>query len=215
MENFNEINKAIRNHTQELKSWNNYSICQELYKWFDLFNAEFFNNKLEQCVISFEKRRMTNLGHYVIELNPYGLQDNININSVWSGRPTWAILFTLLHEMVHQYQRRLGSFSVEKENKPKSPNYHNKEFLEMTASFGMHHNKKGHRIKPPEGRFVEFLKKYGVECIEEEITTDSIPKGKSKLLKYSCECDKPINIRVASAKFSAICNHCKKEFKQQ
>lgn len=208
------LNSKIREHVETLDSWKNKEMVKTLYKWFDLFNQEFFNNKLDQCVISLQKQRVNNLGHYHTEINDIGLQDNINLNSKNIHRPMWDILFTLLHEQVHQYQRRLGSFSVAKENPPKNPNYHNKEFLQMTSSFGLHHNKKGQKIKAPDGRFVEFLKKHGVEVTETDCKDVAIFKGKSKLIKYSCECTPPINIRVAVSHFSAICNLCKAEFKK-
>lgn len=172
------------------------------------FNKEFFDSKLPIAVLSFEKRRVNNLGHYVTERNAIGVQDNINLNSVHLYREKWQILTTLLHEMTHQYQRRLGSFS-DKE-KVKSNNYHNKEFLEMTKSFGLIYNKKGQRIEPPTERFVSFLKKFGEEITEEKNYIK--PIGKSKLKKYSCQCEPAINIRVAKEEFSATCNLCKEEF---
>lgn len=205
------INKTIRNH-EETIDWDLKEEAKDLYVWFDRFNEEFFNNKLEQCVISFERTRLNNLGHYVTELNGLGLPDNINLNLRHiKTRPKFATLATLLHEMVHQWQRRLGSFSDEDTRKTKH-NYHNKEFIEMTDGFGLKHNKKGHRIAPPFGRFVEFLKKFNIDITEEPpLCTGG---GVSKLIKYSCECVPAINIRVAVSHFSATCNTCKTEFKK-
>ena len=204
-----KINTVIRKHEENLNDWNFKEEAKELYLWFDRFNQHFFNNKLEQCVISFEKARINNLGHYVTELNGIGLPDNINLNVRHiKSRPKSSTLATLLHEMVHQYQRRIGSFSDE-ENRKKRTNYHNKEFLEMTESFGLIHNKKGQRIEKPKGRFVEFLKQHNIEIGEEDCTPI---KGTSKLLKYSCKCDPVINIRVANKNFSAKCNVCEHDF---
>lgn len=207
-----KINQAIREHEEQISDWNYKELAKTLYVWFDRFNEEFFNNKLEQCVISFEKTRINNLGHYVTELNSLGLQDNINLNETHAKvQPLSETLSTLLHEMVHQYQRRLGSFSDKKKRKPNA-NYHNKEFLEMTESFGLVHNKKGQQIEPPKGRFVSFLAKYDVK-VEEKVFIQRTGTG-SKLIKYSCECTPTINIRVAVSNFSATCNICQKEFKK-
>lgn len=207
------INQLVRDHEEKVTDWVHSNLAKQLYIWFDRFNEEFFGGKLEQCVISFEKTRLNNLGHYVLELNSLGLQDNINLNETHARQqPLSETLSTLLHEMVHQYQRRLGSFS-EKENRKKYTNYHNKEFLDMVASFGLIHNKKGQQIERPKGRFVSFLTKYEVKIEEAiHITRDGIG---SKLIKYSCECSPAINIRVAVSNFSATCNLCKKDFQRK
>jgi len=210
--NLTQINKAIREHEEVVSEWTHSKLAKELYVWFDRFNTEFFNGKLDQCVISFEKTRINNLGHYVTEFNSLGLQDNINLNETHARQqPLSETLSTLLHEMCHQYQRRLGSFSIAEKRKPNA-NYHNKEFLEMTESFGLKHNKKGQQIEPPKGRFVSFLAKYDVK-IEEKVFIATRGMG-SKLIKYSCECVPAINIRVAVSNFSATCNSCKKDFKK-
>jgi len=205
------INDVIKEHEMTEKDWYLQKDAKDYYVWMDRFNKKFFDSKLTTAVLSFEKSRVSTLGHYVTERNAIGIQDNINLNSVQLCREEWQILTTLLHEMVHQYQRRLGSFS-DKEN-VKRGSYHNKEFLDMTKSFGLTYNKKGQRIAKPEGLFVEFLKEHNVEITEE--TNYVKPVGKSKLKKFSCQCEPPINIRVGRSEFSAKCNICNEDFEEQ
>ncbi|MCK9543592.1 MAG: SprT-like domain-containing protein [Novosphingobium sp.] len=207
----NNINEAIKQHEISEKDWDMQEDAFELYRWMERFNDKFFDGKLSTAVLSFEKTRCSTLGHYVTERNAIGVQDNINMNSVHLRREKWQILSTLLHEMVHQYQRRLGSFS-DKEVVT-SNNYHNKEFLTMTASFGLIYNKKGQRIDKPQEVFVNFLKEHGVEVTEEKAYDK--PIGKSKLKKFSCQCTPPINVRVGNSEFSAKCNLCNKDFEEQ
>lgn len=208
-----KINVSIREHGCTAVDWELKDMAKEIYTWFDRFNKRFFDNRLEQSVISFEPTRISNLGHYHTELNGLGLQDNINLNyKQLKSREKWQVLSTLLHEMVHQYQRRIGTFS-DKEHREKYVNYHNKEFLKMTETFGLIHNNKGHRIAMPKDPFVSFLKEYKVEITPERFAERT--KGTSKLRKYSCKCEPAINIRVATSEFSATCNICKKEFEEQ
>ena len=206
--NSKNINTAIKDHEISENDWYFNKYARDCYLWMGRFNKEFFNSKLTMAVLSFERSRITTLGHYVTERNAIGVNDNINLNSIHLCREKWQILSTLLHEMVHQYQRRLGSFS-DKE-KVKGNNYHNKEFLDMTESFGLIHNKKGQRIAPPTGRFVSFLKKYNVEITKEKHYERKV--GISKLKKYICQFIPAINIRVGKSEFSATCNKFRKEF---
>lgn len=206
--NCKPINDEIKKHEVTDREWEFQGYAEEYYKWMELFNQEFFEGKLPTAVLSFERTRVTTLGHYHTDKNGIGIEDNINLNSLHLCREKWQILSTLLHEMVHQWQRRLGSFST-KEN-PSKGNYHNREFLDMTEGFGLIHNKKGQRVAPPKGRFVEFLAKHDVEITEE--THYERKKTTSKLKKYSCACNPPVNIRVAREEFSARCNECGEDF---
>ncbi len=207
------INSKIKEYESNVKNWDLNKDAKQYYIWFDRFNKQFFNDKLEQAVISFEPTRINNLGYYHTERNGIGIQDNINLNyKRLFDREKWQVLSTLLHEMVHQYQRRIGGFSDE-ENRKKYSNYHNKEFLSMTKSFGLIHNKKGHRIEMPKEPFISFLKKHNIEITKETFANRAT--GKSKLKKFSCQCDPKINIRVANSNFSAKCNLCDHDFEEE
>lgn len=208
-----KINDLIKDHEIAEKDWLLHTDAKEYYLWMDRFNKKFFNSKLETSVLSFARTSSKTLGHYNTARNAIGVENNINLNCVHLGRAKWKVLTTLLHEMGHQWQRREGSFSDKKN--PSQGNYHNKEFIDMMQGFGLSYNKKGQRIAPPEGIFVEFLKKYKVEIVKEDEPTYVKPVAKSKLRKYSCQCEPPINIRVAVKEISITCNRCGKDFEEQ
>lgn len=85
------------------------STYEFLYKAFDLFNYSLFNNELPECMITLQKKKETNNGHFVPiktwfhEGNEEALAYEININPINMNRPLDEVLETLLHEMVHYY----------------------------------------------------------------------------------------------------------------
>jgi len=187
-------------------------LARELYWWVDFFNIALFKNQsVPVPAISFEKTRVTNLGHYIIGRNAFGIKENININSAHLNRPLWDILTTLLHEMVHSWQTLYG--------KPSNSWFHNKEFQLKILEFGIICNSKGchHGIGDP---FVFLLKKHNVifnHAIEPDpdgvikIPPIVKPKGNSKLKKWTCGCT---NIRVAVKEFEAKCLKCGNKFEK-
>jgi len=202
----NDINNRIRQHETSVKQWKYQDLADELYNWHDKLNKKFFEDKLGPAVISFDKAGVRTLGHYVLEKNGIGVEDNININKVYLYRHLWETLRTLLHEMGHQYQKAFG--------KRGSGGYHNKDFQSMLTEFGIPCDSRGCSMDPIADPFRSFLKEHSVEISEESLDRPiKIEiKGKSKLKKYSCQCNPPINIRVADRRFAGKCNHCNEDF---
>ena len=104
------VNVLIRSHETQTEDWELGKTAQDLYVWYDRFNKRFFDSKLGVAVLSFEKSRITTLGHYVPGRNGIGVEHNINLNHRHLDRPKWCLLRTLLHEMLHQYQVFLYQF---------------------------------------------------------------------------------------------------------
>ena len=78
-------------------------LARELYWWVDFFNIAFFKAQQVPCpAISFEKTRVTNLGHYVIGRNAFGTKVNINLNRAYLNRPLWDILWKTVKQLVSQ-----------------------------------------------------------------------------------------------------------------
>lgn len=200
------VNVLIRSHETQTEDWEFGETAQELYVWYDRFNTRFFDPKLGDTVLSFEKSRITTLGHYVLGRNGIGITNNINLNSRHLNRPKWELLRTLLHEMLHQYQ---VSFSGD--NKSSHNNYHKKAFRTTAKLFGIPCDSRGQSIDPPTDPFVGFIRQHGVDVELEKIAPIS---GSSKLKKFFCQCNPPVNVRVADvSRFSAKCNHCSQNFK--
>jgi hypothetical protein len=204
------ISVAITNKEKGAYDWVLNDLVWELYWWVDFFNITFFREQpVTVPAISFEKTRVTNLGHYVVGKNAFGIKDNINLNSAHLNRSLWDVLVTLVHEMTHSWQAMYG--------KPSKSWFHNKEFQLKMLEFGIICDSTGRHqgVRDP---FVYFLKKHGINfdrVMEPDgiikIPPKPMPKGKSKLRKWTCGCT---NVRVAVKDFEAKCLKCSHEFKQ-
>lgn len=109
------------------------TITNEMYRWFDMFNEEFFDGELERPVITIQKTRANNLGHFTLDrvwTNAIGndIDDNetvgfyeINVSAQSLNREINDICGTLLHEMCHLSNKQ-------KEIKDCSGKIHNKKF---------------------------------------------------------------------------------------
>lgn len=202
------INIHIMENEKEAHDWELNTLASELYWWVDFFNIAFFREQpVPVPAISFEKTKVSNLGHYVIGRNAFGIKENININRVHLKRPMWDLLATLLHEMTHSWQYLYG-------NSSKSW-FHNKEFQVKLLEFGIVTDNKGCHLGLGDP-FVYLLKKHGVELNHNKdpggiirIPPKEKPKGKSKLRKWTCGCT---NIRVAVSDLEAKCFKCGNRF---
>ncbi|RJR10342.1 hypothetical protein C4588_03340 [Candidatus Parcubacteria bacterium] len=202
------INLAIKENELEANDWALNDLAWELYWWADLFNTAFFMKQpVPVPAISFEKTRVTMLGHYVIGRNAFGLKENINLNRAHLSRPLWEILATLLHEMTHSWQANHG--------KPSNSWFHNKEFRDKLLSFGVLSDQKGCHITVGDP-FVFLLKKHGVIFDQNDgpggliVPPKEKPKGKSKLKKWQCSCGQ--RARVGKKEFFATCDLCHQGF---
>lgn len=85
-----------------------YRQYEVLYKAFDLFNEHYFDNELSPCVITLQKKRENNYGHFVAEPTWFNNKSDdetyeININPINMNREPEEILATLEHEICHYY----------------------------------------------------------------------------------------------------------------
>jgi hypothetical protein len=210
------VNLALLQNQQDASDWLLNDLACELAWWIDLFNIAFFRDEpVPVPAISFERTKITNLGHYVIGRNAFGLKENININRAHLNRPLWDVLATLIHEMAHSWQYMYGQ--------PSKSWFHNKEFQLKMLEFGIVINNRGCHMGVT-GRFVYMLQRHG-------ITFDSLPdyglaggvlvppppkdkpKGKSNLRKWVCPCGQ--SARVGKKEFHATCDLCGEKFSQE
>ena len=202
------INRKIRELETQTKQWRFSDLSEQLYIWFDLFNENFFQGRLKNPVISFERTRSDTLGHFALDRNAFGLKWNTNINCLYVDLPLVDTLATLLHEMTHQWQQEFGK----KGTKRRTSSYHNVEFRDMTKSMGIPSNESGATLSY-QNPFLLLLKNHGVDIYQksfsEEMPVISKRPGKSKLKKWHCGCT---NVRVAISDFQAQCLKCGNRF---
>lgn len=108
----------------------------EMYRWFDILNEKYFNNELPRPVITIQKTRKNNLGHFTLDKvwtdveKEEGMFYEINIASQSLNRDINEIVGTLLHECVHFYNKI-------KDIKDCSGNIHNKKFKKKAEEVGL------------------------------------------------------------------------------
>lgn len=191
--------QALAVHQTSDDSWE----LSELLAWLQTW-ARRFNDELELgiaavslCVDWLGAHRF---GHFRRGHNGFGLSSEIAINRKYlSHREPWQILGTLLHELLHAWQEDYG--------KAGKNNYHNKQFREKARSLGLIIDTRGHTQYEPDSLFFAVLRCYGVEAPQVP-PPQYVVRGSSKLKKWACQCEPPINVRVAVAHFYARCLWC-------
>jgi len=167
-------------------------------------------------VLSFDNlRNKRTLAAYRLTRNPQGLDYEIILNSQHYEKKDekmqwrfgeWALLETLTHELVHEWQQTVGEEPVQL-----GKVYHNKEFVEKCESIGLHpKHGEGYHLKVADGPFEILMNELGIEPPKEvENLPDDLDldwfkkllddmgkgrKGKSTLKKWCCpECG--LNVR--------------------
>ena len=112
---------------------NNYiaNVTNEMYRWFDILNEEYFDGELERPIITIQKTRANNLGHFTLDkVWTNGITEDeesmesyyeINVAAQALNRDITDLVGTLLHEMCHLSNKQ-------KEIKDCSGKIHNKKF---------------------------------------------------------------------------------------
>ena len=88
-------------------------LTEELYRIFDILNNEYFDGELVQPMITLQKQKPNNYGHFIEEQTWCSLDDDnkwneININPINLDRNVEDIVGVLLHEMVHYWNSTHG-----------------------------------------------------------------------------------------------------------
>lgn len=192
------IYPALAEH-QQVEAWRHQSDLIELHRWAHIFNLE-LDLAVPEYSLAIDRLRCTRLGQFRYGHNGFGLKGEIIINGSHLKSEFWKVLGTLLHELLHGWQQAFG--------KPGRGNYHNKEFRDKAASYGLVVDSRGVTQYRPQSLFFELLERHGIRPPELPQPTGTITRrvaGQSKLRKWSCGCT---NVRVGVRTFSARCLLC-------
>lgn len=199
-----KINIDLREHQISANAWNKNKLAENLHEWAERFSSE-FKLKSNVPVLMLDRLKRTCYGHFRRGRNGFGLLNEIAINEAYISQENyWDTLATLLHELLHAEQEKVGSSG--------KGNYHNKEFRGRAESFGLLVDSWGHTFVTPEpSAFWNLLKKYGIKVpeITKPVPIASTKPGCSKLKLWICSCQpEPVRVRVAIADFKARCLKC-------
>jgi len=103
-----------------------------LQRAYDHFNAELFDGRLSQCLISLRSSsRVYGYHHHRRFIAPDGREiDELGLHpGFFTLRPVEEVLSTLVHEMVHHWQREFGT--------PTDSNPHNREWSRRMEDLGL------------------------------------------------------------------------------
>jgi hypothetical protein len=196
------IYRDLANH-QTSETWFGRTTIETLQTWAERFIVEF---KLDISEISFcvDSLSCNKYGHFRCGHNGFGLKGEIALNSRYLDREPWAVLGTLLHELLHAWQEVHG--------RPSGGNHHNTEFRQKASELGLIIDKRGVTAYAAECPFKELLRRFTVPVPEGEIPPQGgqVP-AQSKLKKWSCGCT---NVRCAVTDFEARCLKCDKVFQR-
>jgi predicted SprT family Zn-dependent metalloprotease len=198
-------------------------ITMEMYRWFDELNVKFFHKSLKQPIITIQKSKGNTLGHFTCSKvwtakNDGENQYEINISAHTLHREIEDIVGTLLHEMIHYYNKENGISDAPN-------NKHNKKFkafaekvgfdVSCSKSYGWGHTKVNEdlksyilaTIKPDESLFI-YSRTIPVEIEKEK------KKRSKNIFKYRCpECDMEVK---GKADISILCgNLSKRDYSSQ
>jgi hypothetical protein len=201
-----KINFDLKQHQVGAKDWDYKRVAESLHLWSERFILEF---KLQTSVpaIRIDVLKQGRNGHYRYGRNGFGLRNEIAIAKAHLHENNYRnVLGTLLHELLHAEQQNAG--------KSGRRNYHNWEFRNRAASFGLIVDEQGcQEYAHPPSPFFDLFDKYGIDVPEmPSDNADSYLDG-SKLKAWVCGCrPRPVHIRVAIKDFCARCLKCNKDF---
>lgn len=194
---------VLAHHQESENGWDLKDLLSWLQTWKERFIFE-FKLQVSEIALCVDWLHWRCLGHFRRGHNGFGLVGEIAINRRYLQQlDPWEHLGTLLHELLHAWQEVHGT--------PATRNYHNVQFRRKAARYGLIIDECGHQQYEPESAFFELLSKYEVEF-------PTVPEperrvcSKAKLKKWSCNCNPPVNVRVAIADFHAKCLRCQTVF---
>jgi len=197
---------------------NNYKILDEAYQF---FNNKLFENKLPECLITFQRRKKNKLGYfrskgYISRINDNKISE-ISLNpDAFFDESDQDILGTLVHEMVHAWhtdveQRKIGT-------------YHDKYWGAKMESIGLIPSNTGapggkktgiqmHHYVDPDGKFLVFVSEFLKENKLEWNGNRPVEKEckERKKLKYKYVCPRCNQEAWGKVDANILCGECDME----
>lgn len=194
-------------------------VISEIERWFDILNSNYFENKLDTPIITIQKTRQNNLGHFSVHKiwenfknkKDDNSKNEINISANNLNRPVVEIVGTLLHEMVH-YANTISDIQ------DCSGQIHNKKFKNTAEAVGFFVERDsrvgwGYTKVEKDSKLDKFIKEkvspkeelfsFFRSVSEKEVT----PKERNKrMFKYVCP-DCGLEIKAKEG-VSVRCNEC-------
>ena len=205
-----DVYRVLADHQSTDTRWELSSLLSWLHQWSCRF-IETFGLNLKEVSLCVEELDPRCFGHFRSGRNGFGLKGEIAINRTYIGVcEPHDVLGTLLHELLHAWEAENG--------RPGKNNYHTRAFRRKAGELGLIVDDRGRQSYASPSRFFSLLKGYGIHIPEMPALTtppETVRKGKSKLRKWSCRCDPPVNVRVAIRDFRAKCLCCRHPFTLQ
>lgn len=186
-------------------------LLKVLYEHSDLMKAELLAGELPPVIFATDVQNVRTIASYRIFRDGSGVRWRISFNTLHLRRPMYEVLATLLHELLHAWQHKVGT--------PGKPPHHNAEFRNKAAELGIPTDARGH-YQPPvsDSPFHAYCLRHGVAW-EAPPTPEEHPwlpgpvlkPAGSKMKKWSCRCT---NIRAA-VELDVTCNKCDQKFVRQ
>lgn len=197
------VYRALSDH-QLAEEWGYKPLVTELQRWREILCFE-FKLELSPVALRIGGARSHCFAHFRPGHNDFGIRREVAFNDRALERPSWQIIGTLLHELLHAWQHDHGQ--------PGRRNYHNVQFRTKAEKYGLIVDSRGFTRYAPESPFMELIKKHGIQvpALPGRVLL-TIRGGGSKLKKWSCGCT---NVRVAVSSFRARCLNCGNEFVRQ
>ena len=205
-------------------------------RFYPVIHTPQFQGRLPSVLIAIDSERNKKvLASYRLIPDEYGLSFKINMNKqhyidgtdeesnkikIWRF-DEWAQMETLVHEIGHHWQQMLGDNPY----KIGSRVTHNSEFCDKMAQLGIHCATEGYhtKIADTDSPFGQLMREWGIKPPEAVPQAESEihwfrehfksreAKGRSTLMKYTCECGQ--NIRVGKKEWpGAACNACGSQY---
>lgn len=198
-------NRSLQAHATGT-SWRYRDVIRDLCTWVDRFNSAFFSSRLPPPVLSVERMRLGMAGSYQCDRDGMGLRHRITLNAIYLDRGENAMLETLLHELVHEWEE------VDQGRK-RGGAYHSTAFRAKAQQLGIPTDERGRSLgAPSEGRFARLLAQCGLDAspppVGQPKKTVIVPR--TKLRRWFCGCT---NIWAANGTtVAATCESCHSPF---